>query len=82
MTRLFRDIGFMLVVCRQLLLNLVGNTRPQGLMWTAGIVMAHPFSKRALQMRFIQRYQIIQTLSTDGSDQSLAKSIRRWRMRR
>jgi hypothetical protein len=71
----------MVVVCLQRPLNLVWNTRPQGLMWTAAIVMAHPFSKRALQMRFIQRYQIIQTLSPNGSNQTLAKGIRRWRMR-
>src|SRR4051794_39829962 len=46
-------------------------------MRAAGIVMVHPFSKRALQMRFTQRYHIIQTLSTDASDASFAEGIRR-----
>ena len=49
-------------------------------MRTAGIVVVHPFSKRELQMRFTQRYHIIQTLSTDASDYSFAKSIGRGRM--
>jgi hypothetical protein len=65
----------MVVVCRKRTLDLVWNTRAQGLMWTAAIVMTHPFSKRALQMRFIQRYQIVQTLSPNRPNQTLAKSI-------
>src|SRR5947199_10722622 len=66
--------------CRRRGLNLIGNARSQGLMRTSGIVMVHPLSKRALQMRFTHRYHIIQTLSTDRSNESFAESIRRWRI--
>jgi hypothetical protein len=37
--------------------------------------MVHPFTERALQMRFTQRYHIIERLSPNGPNHTFAKSI-------
>ena len=63
-----RRYAFGILDCKRRALNLIGNAGSQGLMRTSVIVMVHPFSKRALQMRFTQRYHIVQTLSPDRSN--------------
>ena len=44
-------------------------------MWTAGIVVADPFTEDSTQMSRIERDDVVQTFTTNASDQSFAMCV-------
>jgi len=54
----------------------IGNTWPKGHMRASGVVVTDPRTQDGTQMRLGERNQPIQTLATDGSDESLANGVR------